>query len=162
MESVIKLTCLTCQTNFDIDEDVQQFACAGCGTQYIVKRSGGMVRLAKAPAVDERAILRKELEELELALKSERECELGGLPGYQLLRFDYAKIGKLHLQFATVAPEKLLTNIFSSLTVEDLDQLADLYAANPNSPTGAWIRRMRDLHVKIEEKKGQLAQTAEE
>jgi predicted RNA-binding Zn-ribbon protein involved in translation (DUF1610 family) len=98
MESVIKLTCLTCQRNFEIDEDVQQFACAGCGTEYVVKRTGGMVRLAKAPIVDERAILRKELEELELALKSEMECELGGLPGYQLLRFDYAKIGKLHLQ----------------------------------------------------------------
>jgi predicted RNA-binding Zn-ribbon protein involved in translation (DUF1610 family) len=160
MESAVKLTCLKCNNRFEIDEDVEQFACSHCGTEYIVKRSGGMVRLAKAPAVDERAKMRQELEELELALKSEMECELGGLPGYQLLRFDFAKIGKLHLQFAAVAPEKLLRTIFSSLTTEDLERLAALYTANPGSPTRAWIKRMYELNVKIEEKKAQLTQAS--
>jgi DNA-directed RNA polymerase subunit RPC12/RpoP len=157
MESVMKLTCLKCQNGFEIDDDVEQFACAGCGTQYIVKRTGGMVRLAEAPKQDSRSVLRREIEELELALKSEMECELGGMPGYLLLRFDYAKIGKLHLQFATVAPDKILANIFENLTISDLERLASFYASNPNSPTGAWILRMRDLCVNIEEKKNLLA-----
>jgi DNA-directed RNA polymerase subunit RPC12/RpoP len=157
MESVMKLTCLKCQNGFEIDDDVEQFACAGCGTQYIVKRTGGMVRLAEAPKMDSLAILRREIEELEVTLKSEMECELGGMPGYLLLRFDYAKIGKLHLQFATVAPEKILANIFENLTINDLERLASLYASNPGSPTRAWILRMRDLCVNIEEKKSRLA-----
>jgi DNA-directed RNA polymerase subunit RPC12/RpoP len=156
MEKIVKLTCLTCQNSFEIDEEVQQFACASCGTEYLVKRSGGMVRLAKAAIMDERARLRKELEQLELALKAEMECEMGGMPGYQLLRFDYAKIGKLHLQFAAVAPEKLLLNIFTSLTADDFEKLAHLYAANPDSPTGTWIRRVRDLNDKIIDKKKRL------
>jgi predicted RNA-binding Zn-ribbon protein involved in translation (DUF1610 family) len=156
MDKAVKLTCLTCPNSFEIDEEVQQFACAGCGTEYIVKRSGGMVRLARAAVMDERARLRKELEELEIALKSEMECEMGGMPVYQLLRFDYAKIGKLHLQFAAVAPEKLLLNIFTSLTVDDFEELANLYAANPDSPTGAWISRVLDLKEKIINKKKQL------
>jgi DNA-directed RNA polymerase subunit RPC12/RpoP len=157
MESVMKLTCIKCQNEFEIDDDVEQFACAGCGTQYIVKRTGGMVRLAQAPKKDSRAVLRREIEELEHALKSEMECELGGMPGYQLLRFDYAKIGKLHLQFATVAPEKILANIFETLTINELERIASLYASNPGSPTRAWILRMRDLRVNIEEKKNLLA-----
>jgi predicted RNA-binding Zn-ribbon protein involved in translation (DUF1610 family) len=158
MESTIKLTCLTCGNQLEITEDVEQFACSGCGRAYIVKRSGGMIRLANAPVVDERAKLRQELEKLELTLKEETERELGGMPGYQLLRFDYARIGKLHLQFATVAPEKLLRSIFSSLTIEDLEKLSALYAENPDSPTGAWIRRMHDLNIKIKEKRTLLRQ----
>ena len=160
MESVMKLTCLKCPNGFDIDDDVQQFACSGCGTEYVVKRSGGIVRLAETKKMDSRSILRREIEELELALKAEMECELGGMPGYQLLRFDYAKIGKLHLQFAAVAPEKLLVNIFTNLTISDLNKLAGLYAANPGSPTGNWLLRMRDLHLKIVEKKEILAKEA--
>jgi predicted RNA-binding Zn-ribbon protein involved in translation (DUF1610 family) len=158
MESMIKLTCLTCGSRFEIDEDVEQFACTNCGTEYIVKRSGGIVRLVKAPLEDERAGLRREIEDLEFELKREMEMELGGMPGYQLLRFDFAKLGKLHLQFAAVAPEKVLSNIFNNLTVEDLEKIAELYAANPNSPTGAWLKRMCDLRVQIEEKKVQLLQ----
>jgi len=158
MESKVKLTCLTCRTQFEIDDDVDQFACSGCGTEYIVKRSAGMVRLAKAPVVDARAGMRQELETLELALKAEMDREMGEMPGYQLLRYDYAKIGKLHLQFAAVAPEKLLRSIFTNLTLEDLEKLAGLYDQNPDSPTGAWIRRLHDLNLKIREIKAQLSQ----
>ncbi|HSV85935.1 MAG TPA: hypothetical protein VLH85_05130 [Levilinea sp.] len=144
---------------FEITEDVEQFACSGCGMAYIVKRSGGMVRLVKAPALDERARLRQELKALEQALKVEMDCELGGMPGYLLLRFDLAKIGKLHMQFATVTPEKIVRSIFINLTVSDLGKLAALYEKNPNSPTGAWLKRMRDLKVKIQQIQAQLART---
>jgi predicted RNA-binding Zn-ribbon protein involved in translation (DUF1610 family) len=158
MESIVKLTCLKCENQFEIEEDVERFACSGCGTEYIVKRSGGLVRLVKAPAINEKARIRQQIEELELALKTEMECELAGMPGYLLLRFDYAKLGKLHLQFATVAPEKLLRSIFNGLTIEDLEKLAELYESNPDSPTGSWIRRMHALHQEIAAKKAQLSQ----
>ncbi|MEN4042573.1 MAG: hypothetical protein ROW39_09525 [Anaerolineaceae bacterium] len=160
MESPVHLICSQCQMQFEVTEDVDQFACSGCGVAYIVKRSGGMVRLARAPALDERARLCQELETLQHALKMEMDCELGGMPGYQLLRFDFAKIGKLHLQFASVAPDKLLRNIFNHLTIGDLAKLAALYEQNPRSPTGAWLRRMRELKVKIQEKQEQLARIA--
>lgn len=156
MESVMKLTCPKCQNGFDIDDEIEQFACAGCGTEYTVKRSGGIVRLKEMAQLSQRAALLKEIEDLELTLKAERQCEMAGMPGALLLRFDYARIGKLHLQFATVAPEKILFGIFDGLSVDDLERMADYYADNPSSPTGAWLRRMCDLTYQIEEKRQHL------
>jgi hypothetical protein len=65
MESVVKLTCLTCQqTASKLMKKCSSSPARAVGTEYLVKRSGGMVRLAKAAVMDERARLRKELEEL--------------------------------------------------------------------------------------------------
>ena len=50
MADFVTLTCPSCGGRLEITKDVERFACAHCGQEHIVKRSGGMVSLS--PVVD--------------------------------------------------------------------------------------------------------------
>ena len=79
MADFVTLSCPSCGGKLEITKDVERFACANCGREHIVNRSGGIVSLS--PVVDalkkvgvgvdktaaELAIvrLRKEIEELQ-------------------------------------------------------------------------------------------------
>ncbi len=93
MLNFITLSCPSCGNQLHITEDIDRFACAACGNEHIVNRSGGIVSLK--PVIDsikslqlgvdktasELAIVRikKEIEELERALNNvTNEAEIRG------------------------------------------------------------------------------------
>jgi primosomal protein N' len=45
MDGVVVLTCPNCGAPLRITDGLEQFACSHCGTEQIVKRSGGIVTL---------------------------------------------------------------------------------------------------------------------
>ena len=45
MTDYISLTCPTCGTKLKITDDMNNFACSHCGSEYIVKREGGAISL---------------------------------------------------------------------------------------------------------------------
>jgi ribosomal protein S27E len=51
MADFVTLSCPSCGGKLQITKDVERFACAHCGREHIVKRSGGIVSLS--PVVDE-------------------------------------------------------------------------------------------------------------
>jgi len=51
MADLIKLTCTSCGGKLELSHDIDQFVCAHCGTELIVKRSHGVIAL-KAVAQD--------------------------------------------------------------------------------------------------------------
>ena len=50
MADFVTLSCPSCGGKLEITNDVERFACAHCGREHLVKRSGGMVSLS--PVVD--------------------------------------------------------------------------------------------------------------
>ncbi len=46
----ITLSCPSCGGKLQITNDIERFACSNCGTEHIVKRSGGIVSLS--PVID--------------------------------------------------------------------------------------------------------------
>jgi DNA-directed RNA polymerase subunit RPC12/RpoP len=50
MADFVTLSCPSCGGKLEITDDVERFACAHCGREHIVKRSGGIVSLS--PVVD--------------------------------------------------------------------------------------------------------------
>lgn len=44
---IIALTCPSCGAKLQITEDIERFACAHCGNEHIVQRSGGTIALKK-------------------------------------------------------------------------------------------------------------------
>jgi hypothetical protein len=79
MTDSITLTCPSCGEKLQITSDIIRFACGNCGTEYVVKRGGGVVSITPAgeepvqvkAAVDKTASelainrLKGEIEELE-------------------------------------------------------------------------------------------------
>lgn len=95
MSEFITLSCPSCNGKLQITEDIERFACAHCGNEHMVKRSGGIVSLkpvfeAITKGVDntasELAIVRldKEIDELSekiTTLQSQIDASLGYLVG---------------------------------------------------------------------------------
>jgi hypothetical protein len=50
MTDFVTLSCPSCGGKLEITQDIERFACAHCGREHIVKRSGGVVSLS--PIVD--------------------------------------------------------------------------------------------------------------
>ena len=50
MADFVTLTCPSCGGKLQITQDIERFACAHCGREHIVKRSGGIVSLS--PIID--------------------------------------------------------------------------------------------------------------
>lgn len=48
MPDFVTLTCPSCSGKLEITNDVDRFACAHCGNEHIVRRSGGIVSLTPA------------------------------------------------------------------------------------------------------------------
>jgi DNA-directed RNA polymerase subunit RPC12/RpoP len=46
MDNFVKLSCPSCGSTLKVTSDVDRFACAHCGSEWIVKRGGGIVSLA--------------------------------------------------------------------------------------------------------------------
>ena len=46
MSDLISLTCRSCRAKTQVPKDLERFACASCGSEHIVKRSGGIVSLS--------------------------------------------------------------------------------------------------------------------
>jgi predicted RNA-binding Zn-ribbon protein involved in translation (DUF1610 family) len=46
MSDYVTLSCPSCGGKLEITSDIDRFACAHCGTEYIVRRGGGLISLA--------------------------------------------------------------------------------------------------------------------
>lgn len=71
MSDFMTLTCPTCGGKLQITEDIDRFACAYCGSEHIVRRSGGVVSLKPVMGLLEKttselAIMRLEGEQSDL------------------------------------------------------------------------------------------------
>ncbi len=162
---VARLSCPSCKNALEIGGDVERFACARCGTEYMVNRQGGIVTLT--PTVEllqeegfeeaAKRLLRYEVEQIEKDLEVEMTRNLAGMPAYQRLRYDYARIGKINFVYVGFVNERTLMNTFQSLSVQDLDHLIEYYQQNPGSPTAAYLTRLRDLKAALKEKRALLA-----
>ncbi len=161
----VRLSCPSCNNALEIGGDIERFACMRCGTEYLVNRQGGIISLVPTTAklqeegFEEAAkrLLQYEIAQLEKELDIEMNRDVAGMPGYQRLRYDYARIGKINFIYIGFVNEKTLINAFQSLTIGDVDQLIEYYQQNPRSPTGDYLKRIRDLKVAMKEKRGQLS-----
>ncbi len=96
MVDVVALTCRACGSRLQVGGDVEQFACNYCGTEFVVRREGGVVSLAPLVAglkrievgvdrtASELAIQRLRARIIELRLGIEEQmhwfCEKYGYP----------------------------------------------------------------------------------
>lgn len=48
MPDFVTLSCPSCSGKLEITNDVDRFACAHCGNEHVVRRSGGIVSLTRA------------------------------------------------------------------------------------------------------------------
>jgi hypothetical protein len=46
MSDLISLSCRSCRAKSQVTKDLESFACSSCGSEHIVKRSGGIVSLS--------------------------------------------------------------------------------------------------------------------
>ncbi len=46
MGEFVTLTCPNCGAKLQVTEDLERFACASCGNEHLIRRSGGLVSLA--------------------------------------------------------------------------------------------------------------------
>jgi hypothetical protein len=151
------LTCPNCGNKLTVPERITRFACNGCGVEYDLYRGGGIVALEPvhsdltdsgeaAAAPDHRA----EIERLERELEAETYFEIAGAPAYQLLRYDFERIGRLNFVHVGFANEKTLEKIFRDLSGAEIEKIISLYQKNPNGPTAAWLKRVKSLKQTLE------------
>lgn len=57
MPNFVILTCLRCKKRLRIANDISRCACANCGTEYIVRRGGGVVSLTPTATGIDRALI---------------------------------------------------------------------------------------------------------
>jgi hypothetical protein len=50
-KKILRLTCPVCETRLRVAEDIERFACLNCGTELLVEKEGGLVRLVPSEAV---------------------------------------------------------------------------------------------------------------
>jgi predicted RNA-binding Zn-ribbon protein involved in translation (DUF1610 family) len=77
MTNTLILTCHTCGSRLEVAPEIERFACAHCGSEWVVRRSGGVVALASAAeetaSRSRVAELRSEIEDLQEDLWQRRE-----------------------------------------------------------------------------------------
>jgi DNA repair exonuclease SbcCD ATPase subunit len=169
MKDFVTLTCPSCGGKLQITSDVERFACANCGNEHLVQRSGGIIALI--PLV---AGLRKVQDGVdrtasELAIKRLRE-EISSLePEIQDLVDEVDEVNKLYkfLPKDCGVDEENIDKIIHFLE-EDIQNLQKRKA---NNPFLGWVtgtsgklktienlaEELRDLEVKINDKRFQLA-----
>lgn len=100
MSDFISLTCPKCGAKLQVENGVEQFACAHCGTEHLVKRGGGTISIAPIveqlqsvnKGVDKTASelaikrLRDEIREIKASMPTEKEGCLSKV-GYPLAGF---------------------------------------------------------------------------
>lgn len=151
----ILLSCPKCGAQLSIPDTVQHFACTQCGTPLTLERSGGIAYLTEDTQTAQQMASRvreAELAHLRRELEREIQFQMLDVPAYQLLRYDFLKIGAIKgLEITFARGRERLEEIFRNLTLEQLQKLIDLYSANPQSPTAAWLKRVKALREKIRE-----------
>jgi predicted RNA-binding Zn-ribbon protein involved in translation (DUF1610 family) len=146
MSKSIALTCPVCGNTLDVGEDISLFACACCGSEYVVRRGGSIVSLAPAAegaaqatneteqeVVDAYAAQTKaEIDEIQQALWEDKQ----GIPQESLYNFFVLLDDGLHERRGTKRHRPMLgmftrtesrehdiKGFLCSLSIEDLDAL---------------------------------------
>lgn len=89
---LLKLSCANCSAPLEIEGDLERFACSYCGTEQIVKRSGGVVWLKKIETAIRDVQQGTDRTAAELALvRLERELEAAQESKAELIREAQAK-----------------------------------------------------------------------
>ena len=157
---VARLSCPSCNNALEIGGEIERFACMRCGTEYLVQRQGGIITLVPtAEKLQEegygeaaKRLLHYEVAQLEKDLEIEMTREVAGMPAFQLLRYDYARLGKINFVYVGFVNEKTLEHTFRALSVIDIDKLIEYYQGNPGSPTGEYLTKLRELKTALIEK----------
>lgn len=152
--SVVILSCPNCGAHLTIPDTVERFACEQCGTPLCLERSGGITYLVEDTETSQEIsgrIRQSEIARLRRELEREIQFQMLEVPAYQLLRYDFVKIGAIKGWEITFSrnPERL-EKVFRNLTLEQLQKLIDLYSANPQSPTAAWLKRVKALREQLQ------------
>jgi reverse gyrase len=107
MSEIISMSCPSCGGDLQITEDIDQFVCAHCGKEHIVKRFGNTISLS--PVVDQ-------LKKVQVGIdKTASELAIERL---------HREIGELEQEYAAVWDERAkLKGIFSFLNRREIDQL---------------------------------------
>ena len=146
MSESVALTCPACGNTLDIEEDISLFACVRCGSEYVVRRGGGIVSLA--PAAEnaaqatngaEQAMVDANVAQMKAEINQIQEAlweEKGGIPQESLYIFFLMLDDKLHERRGTKRQRSMLgmftraesrehdiKGLLYSLTIEDLDAL---------------------------------------
>lgn len=141
---MITLPCPVCEERLEIPEEISRFACARCGSELEVRRSGGIVSLAKITASPE-----GELALLEKELAALMQQKMVDAPAYMLLRHDLYRLGKLHIWNLTFASQSDLEYLFANLKPAELDKIIANYQDNPQSQMLQWLLKIRECRQKI-------------
>ncbi len=151
----ILLSCPNCGAQLTIPDTVQRFACEQCGTPLRLERSGGITYLAEdTETAQEMAsrVRQTEIARLRKELEREIQFQMLDVPAYQLLRYDFVKIGVIKgWEVPFSRGQERLETVFRNLTLEQLQKLIDLYSVNPQSPTAAWLKRVKALRENLRE-----------
>jgi len=137
MANSVTLSCPTCSQKLLIEEDVECFACAGCGREYVVKRGGGVVRLVPVAEAPERFAAQQELERLKNEVQNVCDALWNGKIGRDpLARYPlFVLLCDIHVKRYGPKPKTFLGlrsepftgeemhNILYSLTIAELDWL---------------------------------------
>jgi ribosomal protein S27E len=169
----ISLTCPSCGNKLQITEDIDRFACAACGNEHIVNRSGGIVTLK--PVIDsilgvrvgvektasELAIVRvaKEIQEIEKQISdaSRKADNLTGLfDGFMVLPILILPFGCIMLVagVGTGYLIPLIIGLISFIAIVILFKLATPFFKNAERKNK---KKAQHLKEKLESKKRELA-----
>jgi len=108
MTAITILTCHTCGNQLEITPEIDRFACAQCGTEFVVRRGGGVITLV--PMAEESQSrsrindLRLEIEELQDDLWQRRE----GIPQDAVYNFFVLVDQVLHQRRGTTKKKSFL------------------------------------------------------
>ena len=80
MADFVTLTCPSCGGKLQLTDDIERFACAYCGTEHVVRRSGGIVSLAPVIESLSKVQVATDKTASELAIKM-LKSEIGELEG---------------------------------------------------------------------------------
>ncbi len=173
----IQLPCATCGQLLRVPDDIDHFACAHCGCNLVVRRTGGIV--AFVPVID-RSDVRPEInacreaygdamEQLYVEIRDVRveyeklmQERLLDVPYYVLLKFEFRRIGKLDVFSAAFANETSLERLFRSLSLNELSKILDVYRNNPDGPTYTWLDQICTLRQQLQELEEALAKMKRE
>jgi protein-arginine kinase activator protein McsA len=169
MPNFVTLTCPSCGGKLEITPEIDRFACANCGNEHIVQRSGGIISVIPLVAGLHKVQEGVDRTASELAIKRLRE-ELSVLES-ELEEFldEVDEVNVLYKLFpqAWAVNEENIDKIISVLEKE----IQNLHKGKANNPFLRWITRtsdkleaieslaeeLRDLITKINKKRVQLA-----
>jgi len=168
MQGFVTLTCPSCGGKLEITNDLERFACAHCGNEHMVRRSGGVVSLA--PVVQELRSIKSGVDRtaMELAIRRiKEEISEAVLPDTDEAFVAIAKSDSRRVLFGRIASDMLglrlsaieklfgmkesrLKSILNEITD---DQLMDLIERIPQGKGGdeGLVRNALSVYLKSRE-----------